>query len=166
MDLFPSIAATQQTGVCPAQIPDLYTQDEEQKIKTWQRQLNLQHAMTLYQPVDDTPEEQAFQGLTNLQVRNIRVWREATKNPPQRWAVEFVQDHTFGKAVQRVETASVHMTYQDLLASVRQAEERYQDVVVLDPDQPTAPDVPSTSSATTSGSSEKDQLEMEWERLL
>ena len=128
-------ATTQASSVflLPDEAP--LSPEEENKVVQWQKAMGLRLALAPYQPKDDSAEEQRFKGLTNLEVRDIRIWELATQAKPERWAVEFLQDHRFGKAVQRVETKTVHMTYQDLLHNVKEAEERFQSIVSVDAEE-------------------------------
>lgn len=68
-------------------------------------------------------------GLPSYKVMWIRVLQKATGPKPDLRSAEFVQEHLAGKAIQRVESQTVALTYQDLLSKVRAAEQKYQTVV-------------------------------------
>jgi len=59
----------------------------------------------------------------------VRVIRKASGDKPDLRAAEFVQEHLAGKAVQRVQSQQVVLTYQNVLDKVKEAEKRYQGAV-------------------------------------
>lgn len=103
-----------------------------------------------YYPLDGvwTEENQHFRGKSFYEVMCLRVMQQATEDKPDMRAVEFVQEHTMGKAVQRVESQNVTYTYQDLLAKSAAAEKRFaktksqfpehEDIVDVEPQAPSA----------------------------
>ncbi|MBA3859102.1 MAG: hypothetical protein C0508_01215 [Cyanobacteria bacterium PR.023] len=86
-----------------------------------------QQALSPFSPDLSKPEEAQFVGRTKYEVMCIRVFEAATAAKPDMRAVEFIQEHLLGKAVQRVESTSVTTTYQDLLKQSAQSEKRFQE---------------------------------------
>ena len=83
-----------------------------------------------YQACDDSEEERALDGLPCYQVMIKRVVDRATTQKPDMRAVEFLQEHVQGKAIQRVQAETTTFTYQDLRRKTEEAEARYQAAIV------------------------------------
>lgn len=80
-----------------------------------------------YQAPADKPEEAYLNGKSKYEVMCIRVLQRATDTKCDMRAAEFIQEHMLGKAVQRVESQNVTVTYQDLLAKTAEAERRFKE---------------------------------------
>lgn len=62
----------------------------------------------------------------------VAIVKRATNNEkPDMRAAEFVQEHLAGKAIQRIESHTTTVTYQDLINKVRKSEEKYQEVITV-----------------------------------
>lgn len=80
-----------------------------------------------YEAHPDRPDLAHLNGKTKYEVMCLRVLERATAEKCDMRAVEFIQEHMLGKAVQRVESQNVTVTYQDLLAKTAEAEKRYKE---------------------------------------
>lgn len=92
--------------------------------RTYSALLEAVHAP--YVPHPDDEDDAHLAGKTKYEVMCLRVLDRATSKKCDMRAVEFLQEHMVGKAVQRVESQNVTVTYQDLLAKTAEAEKKYQ----------------------------------------
>lgn len=129
--MFDLVPAKLKDATGAMKFPVVMTADEEKAGLEWMRQVALRKMYELYVPADDSPEELALADKTYYEVMWIRARALATGANPARWAVEFIQEHKVGKAVQRIQQQTVHMSYQDLLQKIDAAETRYQEAVVV-----------------------------------
>ncbi len=59
------------------------------------------------------------------------VLKASHDSKPDMRAAEFIQEHLAGKAIQRIESHTTTVTYQDLINKVRKSEEKFQDIVTV-----------------------------------
>lgn len=108
--------APDSTELSPGQVDVL-------RRKTYGMLLDAVHSP--FQAHHDRPDLAYLNGKTKYEVMCLRVLERATAEKVDMRAVEFIQEHMMGKAVQRVESQNVTVTYQDLLAKTALAEKRF-----------------------------------------
>lgn len=135
LDFLP--ATTQQSGSAVA-LPESFipmTADEAQRFKDYAKTLLGTELLRLYEPEPDengyvSPFEESLRGLTCLQAGLRKMVRNTfNRDEVSLGKMQFLWNHAFGKATQRVEATVTSMSMQDILKMADQAEKRYQAVV-------------------------------------